>query len=358
MYRKIIGFTLLFVVVAWASADELQLKGDHPGRYVVERGDTLWDISGRFLAQPWRWPELWETNPQVADPHLIYPGDVLSLEWRDGRPYLTNGRYPGDRRIKLSPQMRSHEHDDAIDPIPLDAIRQFLSRPRVAGAGELEGAGYIAAGEEEHIVSGAGSRVYVRGLTGAVPGQRYTILRGGTIYEDPDTGEVLGHEALYVGDAAIVKGGEPATAVILTSRREVLNGDRLLPQVEEEYPRLVPHAGGVNGRIISVIDGFAEIGQHQIVVLNRGANDGLELGHVLGIFRTGSIVSDRHANKSPYIRVGKGGAESDSRPELVQLPDESTGELIVFRVFDRISYGLVMSIVRPAHINDRVDAPE
>ncbi len=342
--------------MAWA--DELRLSDDHPELYVVEKGDTLWDISGRFLAQPWRWPELWETNPQVADPHLIYPGDELALQWKEGRPYLTNDRYSGDRHVKLSPQQRSYEHDDAIEPIPLDAISQFLSRPRVVEAGELENAAYVAAGEEEHIISGAGSRVYVRNLGDASPGQRYTILRGGTIYEDRDTGEILGREALYVGDATILRTGELATVVIVSSRREVLNGDRLLPQIDEKHPRLVPQAGDVNGRIISVIDGFAKIGQHQIVVLNRGGIDGVELGHVLGIYRRGSVVRDRHANKSPYIRVGKVAQESDNLLELVQLPEENTGELIVFRVFERVSYALVMAITRPVHIDDRVGAPE
>ena len=163
MSTKIAVLLFGLVFLAAVSADELTLNPDHPQSYVVEEGDTLWDISARFLAEPWRWPELWEANPQVEDPHLIYPGNQLNLAWKDGRPYLSvGGRYPGDRRIKLSPQIRETVHEQAIDPIPLDAIRQFLSRPRVLSAGELASSAYIAASEDQHVVNGAGARVYVR----------------------------------------------------------------------------------------------------------------------------------------------------------------------------------------------------
>ncbi len=374
MFRKIALIFVCFGFIAVASADELTLSPDHPQSYVVEEGDTLWDISARFLAEPWRWPELWEANPQVENPHLIYPGDQLSLQWRDGRPYLSvGGRYRGDRRIKLSPQIRESIHDTAIDPIPLDAIRQFLSRPQVVSEGELEAAAYIAASEEDHIVNGTEARIYVRGLSSA-HGNRYTIVRGGDVYRDPETNAVLGYEALYVGDAVVARFGDPATAVVIRAAREVLNGDRLLPQVEEQTPRYVPHAPGqsVDGRILSVLDGVSQIGQNQIVVLSRGASSGLEPGHVLSIHTAGEDARDRHAGVSPYQErnvqpnalarffgaiADAYGTENDQAGEPIQLPEERAGELMIFRVYDQISYGLVMNINRPIHVNDRVREP-
>ena len=374
MSTKIAVLLFGLVFLAAVSADELTLNPDHPQSYVVEEGDTLWDVSARFLAEPWRWPELWEANPQVEDPHLIYPGNQLNLAWKDGRPYLSvGGRYPGDRRIKLSPQIRETVHEQAIDPIPLDAIRQFLSRPRVLSAGELASSAYIAASEDQHVVNGAGARVYVRGLS-AADGDRFTILRGTKVYRDPDSGAVLGHEALHIGDAVVERAGEPAIVYIVRANREVLNGDRLLTEIDEPTPRYFPRAPGqgVDGRIISVIDGVSEIGQHQVVVLNRGSTAGMERGHVLAINRAGSVVRDRHAGTDPYRDTSVKtnalarffgaiadayGTENDQPGELTQLPEERTGELMIFRVFDQVSYALVMDINRPVHINDRVVNP-
>jgi hypothetical protein len=386
MLRKTWAFAAAILIPFCVIAEELQLAADHPQSYVVQEGDTLWDISGRFLTEPWRWPELWKANPQIENPDLIYPGDVLTLSYSDGRPGLQvgeRGGTAGDRSQKLSPQVREYRREDVVHAIPLDAIRQFLSRPRVVGPGQLEAAPYVVAGGDDHIVNGAGDRVYVRGIqTGDTT--RFSVFRSGDVYRDPDAGgRIIGYEALHVGDAVVERFGDPATARIIRSNREVLIGDRLMPQTEDKYPHFVPHApdNQVSGRIISVIDGVSEIGQHQIVVLNRGDQDGLEPGHVLGIFQAGRFVSD--PIRDFYVEPESAGdraiegegpitdvvealnAESRKAGRLfrgemdkqVELPEERMGELMVFRTFDNVSYGLVMNIRRPAHMHDAVRNP-
>lgn len=352
MYRKICIASVILLWSVVSLADELQLNPDHPDSYVVQKGDTLWDISARFLSEPWRWPELWDVNPQIENPHLIYPGDVLTLSYKDGRPILR----VGGRTVKLSPQARAYAHAEAIKPIPLDAIRQFLSRPQVMSEAELEAAPYVLAGEELHLVNGSGSKIYVRGI-GANDVKRYSIVRAGKVYRDPDAdNRIIGYEALDVGDAVIQRFGDPATARIIRSSREVLAGDRLLPYREDKYPRFIPHAPSstISGRIISVIDGVSQIGQHQIVALNRGSTAGLEPGHVLAVFQSGVFAVD------PYQRVSavEGGWTRFGRSAAtVELPEERAGELMVFRTFDEVSYGLVMNLNRPLHINDTVRNP-
>lgn len=388
MHKKIALVLILGLGASGVDADTVELKAGHPQSYTVQKGDTLWDIAGRFLAEPWRWPEIWQANPQIENPHLIYPGDVLTLTFEGGRPRLA----VSDRRVQLSPRVRAYGREEAVSPIPLDAIGPFLSEPRVVGEAELAAAPYIVAAEDRHLVTGSGNRVYVRGL-GETHGTRFGIYRGGKVYRDPDAGDaVIGHEALHVGDAVIERFGDPATARIVNAKREVLIGDRLLPHVEEAIPQFVPRApeGQVSGRIISVIDGVSEIGQHQIVVLSVGGRDGLAPGHVLGIFRSGEVVRDRvgpevrrrRAAGEP-VRVGENriwiekalsaiftdvrdtkrmiddafGVDLTGPGEPVELPEERSGELVVFRTFEEVSYGLVMEIVRPVHILDRVRNP-
>ncbi len=390
MSAKISLLAILVVTATVVAADTLELRPDHPRSYTVVKGDTLWDISGRFLTEPWRWPELWQANPQIENPHLIYPGDVLTLTWEGGRPRLRLGGTPGGRYLKLTPQVREYRRDGAIAPIPLDAIRQFLSEPRVVEEGQLTAAPYIVSSEDQHLVNGSGARVYVRGVSSDGP-TRYGVFRGGKVYRDPDAGDaVIGYEALHVGNAVLERFGDPATARIITAKREVLNGDRLLPLTEESVPTFVPRApeAAVEARIISVIDGVSEIGQHQVVVLSAGREHGLEPGHVLGIFRTGEVVQDRigpelERARADRIKVGEDrmwiekalgalftdvrntkrmvdetfGVELSGAGEAVELPEERSGDLIVFRTFDRVSYGLVMEIVRPVHVFDRVRNP-
>lgn len=337
--RALAGFlAAAFMTLAAHAAGEVPLNPAHPDRYVVKRGDTLWDIAERFLRDPWLWPEVWHINPQIENPHLIYPGDVISLVYVDGKPRLVLQR--GRPTVKLSPQARPQPLDEAIPTIPLDVIGPFLSRPRVLEEPAYERAPYIVSSADEHLIAGAGDRVYVRGLSRG-PG-RYTVLRRGELYRDPDTGEVLGLEAVHVADARLQRPGDPAVLVLVSSSREAIVGDRVLPVEEGRYTdRFLPRAPKhrVDGRIISVLDGVSRIGQYQVVVLNRGRREGVEPGHVLAVYQTGEVIEDP-------VRGGK-----------VKLPDERAGIVMVFRTFDKVSYALVMRATRSIRVLDRVRNP-
>jgi len=371
-------------------ADEVKLRGDHPGSKTVKKGDTLWDIAGQFLTQPWQWPEIWENNQQISNPHLIYPGDQIALTYRDGRPILG---FVGNRYVKLSPSIRETKHKEAIHPIPLDAIQQFLSRPRVVTKDELGKSAYIVGSQDEHLTFGSGHRVYAPKL-GEPSTNKFSIYRQGGAYIDPDNNQILGYQAEHVGDALAERFGDPATLHIVKATKEVMKGDRLLPQERDEIPEFVPHApaGDVNGKIIEVLNGVSQIGQHQVVVLNRGDNAGLEPGHVLAIYQDGEVIEDivgseiavrqqvepnqRAEHENPraigrmrqsmvnelqaadYARRDFVGTPVEGRASvLVQLPAERAGELMVFRTFDNVSYALVMNTQRTIHINDSVTNP-
>ena len=294
--NRFLGLALaLSLVPAGLLADDVALNPAHPDRYVVQRGDTLWDISERFLLDAWRWPDIWEVNPQIRNPHLIYPGDEVVLTFRDGKPVL-QVRRNGRPTVKLSPTVRVFPVDDgAIPTIPVDAVGQFLARPRVVTDGELERAPYVVSLGKEHLLGGSGQRVFARGL-GPQPHSQYTVYRPGPAYVDPDSGETLGYQALHVADAALQARGDPATLSLLRTTREVRTGDRLIPVTREElHTHFMPRAPGqpLNGRIIAVLDGLTQIGQYQTVVLNVGAEDGIEAGHVMEVYQSGILVRDR-----------------------------------------------------------------
>ena len=325
--------------IAWAADDFV--KSDHPARYTVKKGDTLWDISELFLRDPWRWPDIWYVNPQVLNPHLIYPGDVLELTYVNGKPQL---RVVQKGVVKLSPHVRATPWDGAIPTVPIDAIAPFLTRPYVVGEGELDRAPYVVDFADEHILGGAGMRAYVRSIEAADP-QKFDLVRPGGPYKDAETGEVLGYEAQFVGSGLLKRTGDPATVFITDTASEVLVGDRLLPVSEERsvqdfFPR--PPASAVRGAIIDVIDGVSQIGQYNVVVLDRGARDGLAPGVVLRVDQRGETIRDPVAK--------------DTRTK-VTLPDESAGLVMVFRTFDRVSFALVMEAERPMHVLDRVRNP-
>lgn len=390
MLGKIVSAALLVAVLTTAApAAEVALNQNHPTSYVVVKGDTLWDISGRFLRYPWQWPEIWDANQQIENPHLIYPGDEIFLTYKDGRPLLGLRR---SRVVKLTPSVRESRHDDAIPPIPLDAIHQFLSRPRVVTENEIQQSAYVVGSQDEHLATGQGNRIYLRGLPDEST-NRYSIYRPGGEYVDPDTGVSLGYEALHIADVIVTRFGDPATATITWSNREVIKGDRLMPQEREEYPEFIPHApeSPIDGRIISVIDGVSQIGQHHVVVVNKGTADGLVPGHVLAIHQSGELIRDRLGTEQAHRKrlddfrraeaenpsaVGRffSGVANDMRdaklavdkalgepiggaPVMVQLPEEHAGELLLFRCFDGVSYGLVMNTQRPIHVFDRVRNP-
>lgn len=381
MFKKIYFLLVCLSFTSITIADTVKLNPDHPDEYVVKKGDTLWDISAQFLQEPWYWPTIWQGNPQITDPHLIYPGDIVSLSVIDGQPLLTvkgAGMAANGRNIKLSPVARSYERDDAIQAIPVDAIQQFLTRPRIVTEKEMVSWPYVVSSYDEHLISGAGSKIYVRGLDADSTETRYALYRKGPAYINPrkDVNRVLGYEALYLGDVVIEKRGDPATAIVTLSKQEILSGDRLVAEsageAKNEYIPSRPYQD-VDANILSVIDGVAEIGQYQVVVVDVGDGDGIEVGNILGIYQSGNIVKDEIATEikrnyevAPEDIVGniiKDVNNSalvgylgrwNTKPELVELPPEYAGVLMVFRTFENVSYGLVMKAVSPIHIYDSV----
>ncbi len=345
MLNKFIILIALIGCSSTAFADEVQVSPDNPGTYTVVKGDTLWDIAGRFLVEPWRWPEIWQANTQIADPHLIYPGDVISLSYQDGAPVLQVDR-PGStaqrtdsRTVKLSPAVRRYDRAEAIPTIPIDAIRSFLSHPLVVQESEIAAWPYVVSSYEELLIAGPGSRIYVEGISDAADRQKYSIYRQGGAYES--NGELLGYEAIYVGEAILDEQADPSSLVVTSAKREVLIGDRLIPQSEADINTdIIPHqpATEVDASVISATDVLSEIGQYQVVVIDAGTSKGVDVGSVLGIYQSGAVITD------PV------GSEANS----ITLPEEYAGVLLVFRTFEQVSYGVIMEAINAIHLRDTV----
>ncbi|MGA7802670.1 MAG: LysM peptidoglycan-binding domain-containing protein [Gammaproteobacteria bacterium] len=338
---KLLGVVFAVLLAGVALADTIALKPNHPDRHVVVKGDTLWGIAGRFLRDPWLWPEVWYVNPQIKNPHLIYPGDVITLSYVNGKPQLSVQR--GRPTVVLKPHARPEPLANAIPTIPLDAIQQFLTEPLVTDKNELKHAPYIVEMADEHIIGGPGDSIYVRGIKGTQH-KRFSVYRPSKPLIDPQTHEILGYQAIYVGDATAVSFGDPSTLKLTHTSREAAVGDRLRAVSESQInANFVPHPPKktIDGRIISVLDGVTQVGQYQVVVLNRGTRDGLNPGTVLAIYQAGRAIKDT----------------VDGKDDTVKLPDERAGVLMVFRSFDRVSYGLVMSATRALHVEDSVRNP-
>ncbi|MEL6869766.1 MAG: LysM peptidoglycan-binding domain-containing protein [Pseudomonadota bacterium] len=322
------------------------LAADAPQQYIVKRGDTLWDISAMFLRDPWFWPEIWQVNPQVENPHLIFPGDRLSLIYVDGMPRIQLVR--GDMRgARLSPGVRVIPLEDAITTIPYEAISAFLTRAAVLEKEELDSLPYVLQARGDHLISSAGVDLYARGGNIEEIGSRYSVVHIDGPLRDPDDDSIVGYEALYVGDGTIRRLGDPSTLFVNESQREILNGDRLISKDVVIPLNFFPKAPdqAVDGRIISVIDGVSRIGQFQVVVINRGERDGLATGDVLDVLTAGDTIIDRYSQNSRILG------------EKVTLPDENAGTLMLFKIYDRISYGLIMTAESEIQVLDLVRSP-
>ncbi len=318
--------------------EPVPLASGHPNEYVVKVGDTLWDIAATFLKDPWFWPEIWYVNPDIVNPHLIYPGDVLGLVYIDGQPRITNVR---GSAYRLSPQARVTPLSETINSIPYEAVAAFLSSGVILQKDEADSLPYVVDFRGEHLVAAAGNQVYVRGLADDMPGTRFNVVHVGEPLRDPDDNRLIGYQGLMVGEGRLTRGGDPSTVALTETSRETLKGDRLIPDAVDVPLNFFPRSPSaeINGRIVSVVDGVTQIGQYQVVVINRGTNDGLSVGDVLSVFQTGEVVKDR---------IGGGS---------VKLPDEESGTLMVFKTYDRISYGLVMEASQALHVLDTVRNP-
>ncbi len=345
--RIALGWLIPLIFSIHTLADDIKLRPNHPDQYQVIDGDTLWSIAGEFLEKPTQWPMLWRANPQIRNPNLIYPGDVLGLTLQDGKPQISilNRGEILTRDQKLSPQIREYPIEQAIKLIPSNKIAQFLSSPKVVQAGELQAAPYIIDFAGEHLIVGAGDRIYVRSINDAANTQQYIVYRQGAPYISPETSEILGYEATYVADITLQTPGEIATLIVNKASGEIRIGDRVMPNMASPvvlnyFPR--PPKTPVTGNIISVLNGVSQIGQYNIVVIDKGTANGLDVGHVLDIFQRGKVVHDKYSGEVNTSVV---------------LPEESAGSLMVFRVFERVSYALVMQATQAIHVLDKVKTP-
>ena len=370
------GFFLLTTTVmllaspGLSRAEDVQLKPDHPERYTVVKGDTLWDISSRFLKSPWLWPKIWKNNQEIKNPHLIYPGDVIVLRMVNGQPVLSvlrNETVPSpalpslpeaataaeaskspapatasdNRTVKLEPQVHTEPLQTAITTIPPNVIMPFLSRPLATGENELKEAGYVTTGLDDRIALGDGSQFYARGLKddGA---EYYQVFRPGNPIRNPDTGELLAYEAEYLGNAQRLETGDPSKLVVTEVKHEIVPTDRLLAAPKKaSLPYYYPHApkNQVQGRIVYALDSVGEIGQFTVVGISLGTREGIEEGDVLRVMRHAGTTKDPITHDN------------------YKLPDEESALLMVFRPYEKMSFALVMTATSPVHMLDTVITP-
>ncbi|MBS0396767.1 MAG: LysM peptidoglycan-binding domain-containing protein [Proteobacteria bacterium] len=334
------------------------LAPDAPSSYTVQRGDTLWAIASKFLSQPWYWPEIWYLNPEIQNPHRIYPGDVLHLVYdANGRPQI---RVERGNEVHLSPQVRELPLGEAITAIPFEIVAAFMSKPSVVAKEDVDRLPYVVALGNSQVEAGIDDTLYVRGVTGAELGSRYNVVHVGDPLVDPDTHKLLGYQGIYTGRARLERAAEGsgknalAKFVLTESARETLSGDRLVRDALDTPVDFVPHAPAqpIGGQVMAVVGGVNVIGQYQVVVVNRGKRDGLEPGHVLGIWARGDQVTDR----------GPGGLTSSNQfkepfYKTVTLPNEKAGTFMVFKTYDHLSFGLVMHATNEIHTGDRIKNP-
>jgi hypothetical protein len=368
--RKIISLIcFLLPVVAFAAESEnrsdvlLDIRSDAPDRHIVVKSDTLWDISGKFFKDPWKWPRIWGMNKDsIKDPHWIYPGDVIFLDrntgtLRIGQPgtsaagdivemaAASSVRDTGNN-VRLSPQVRVNTSPhDAIPSIPASAIAPFLTQPLVIEAGQLKDAPALIGAREGRVILANNDTGFVKGLP-LDKGDQWLIYRPGKTFIDPDTNEVLGIEAIYLGNAEVTRFADVSTVAITHSVQEIYPGDHLVLPSVEQINTYLPRApeNNISARVISVYGGVSQGGQNTIITLNKGARDGLASGHVLALYRKGEVITQ---SSGSIFR----------RDKHYALPDERYGLVFVFRVFNKVSYALVMQTRLPVELLDRANTP-
>ncbi len=348
--RSALSLILVFSMLSgMALAEEPKLNPNHPSKYYVKQGDTLWDISQLFLQNPWAWPEIWHINEQVSNPHLIYPGDEISLVYieKDGaeKPaIMVTKREPGAKTtIKLSPKKRAYQISSTIPTIPLQKVDSFINATRVMDKIDLKEAPYVIAGNERHLVMGKGDQIYAMG-DWSNPQTSYGIYRAGKPYVDPETKEILGYEARDLGAVRYVDDeDEVGTFTIIRANSEIRDYDKLLPTVTEKveanfYPKAP--IGDIRGEILRVFSGVKNIGQYDVVVVNKGAREGVEQGDVFAIYKRGMIVRDKNAHN-----------------QKVKIPDQRGGLLMVFKTYEKVSLALVLKATTVLSVGDKIKKP-
>lgn len=326
-----------------STAEALKIRPNSPERYTIKKGDTLWAISGKYLYRPWNWPKLWGWNKkQIRNPHLIFPGQVLRLTWIDGQPRL-GIEGGGSGTYRMSPEARVIATGQPITTIPLEQLKTFFERPMVIPSAEFQQAPRIVAGPESRLILSSGDRVYARGVK--EPGTYYSYSSNKEV-KDPDTGLLLGYEVAYGGDLATQKlTGDVQTLSVISSKEEITVGDRLLEQKETQFDNFVPHAteGIIQGKIVSTYRGVAETGPFNTITLNLGSDQGIEAGHVFGIYKKGHerMITD-----------------VDNRKRKVAIPAEEVGITMVYRVFDNLSYAIIMNSNTNVNVGDIVSYPD
>lgn len=377
MFKKSVALLAGMLVTFAVFAADAQLRQNHPDTYTVRHGDTLWGISAKFLSKPWLWPEIWQANPQVSNPHLIYPGDMLNLSFINGA------------RVKLEPSI--HREGDAVPAIALSQLRMFLKDRRVLNAEQVKRLPYVVGFEEGRLRGTVGQNIYARRLN-AQPGQRWAVVRpshvfrsfadegdrrsdgsDGIVAHQLDSnvamvstpwsedfrndghygrGHTLGVEVSVIGEVETLRSGDPSTLLLLNSTEEVRSGDRLMPMDESPYdPYYFPHAPKsmpAGAHVVALADAMHSAGPRQVVALSVGARDGIDNGTTFAMWKPGEVIADDVASNSWNRGVG----------ETVKLPEEFVGHVMVFRTFDRVSYGLFMDGLKPANIGDTLRAPE
>jgi len=360
---RALGLIAALTLSFHAFADVVQLRADAPDRHVVVKGDTLWDISEKFLNTPWKWPELWRLNQeQIRNPHLIYPGDVVYLTWQDGKPMLSTLH-----SVKLSPEIRAEAipTEQAISTVPYTAIAPFLRQARVIEDATLTGMPRVLGANDGRVMYSTHDALFAS--AGDPQVSKWQFVRLGRPLVDPASGVVLGHELDYLGEGKAIENGAVMRLKITSAEKEIMERDRLVPAVGVEEINLVPRPPEtpIDARVIRSLQLSQGAGRYETLVLNKGADDGLALGHVLALYRPGRPTADPKCLRADKIAFLSRGLE-DGRPDCdkkteaadtTTLPDHKIGDVFVYRVFGHLAFALVMSSTEPIYPNSLARNP-